>query len=485
MAKFYITTSIAYPNAKPHLGHALEAIQADVLARYHRHQGDEVYFVTGTDEHGQKMVKAAEAAGKTVETLTTEASNWFIDLYAKLGISNDDFIRTTEKRHQAAATKLWKASTKDDIYEASYTGLYCVGCEQFYTEKELIKGLCPIHKTKPEEVSETNYFFRLSRFSEIIKDLIASDNLKIYPEARKNEILAFIEEGLQDVSISRSTEHLKWGIPVPGDSKQVMYVWYDALSNYISAIGYGSDESNFDLWWPADLQLIGKDILRFHAVLWPAMLISAGLKPAKSLLVHGFITIEGEKMSKSLGNVVDPSEIVEKYGPDALRYYLLREIPAGQDGNFSQERFDVVYNSELANDLGNALQRTLAMITKYRAGVIGEVPATMHDVAVYHEAMLAHRFDRALEEIWSLIRGINQFIDAEKPWELAKTDQKQLDWVLGQVVADLRQVATLLLPFLPTTAGKIIQALADDKVNTTAGVLFPKHDLPTFTEHAL
>ncbi len=473
MPKYFLSTSIAYANAKPHLGHALEALQADVLARFHRGLGEDVFFVTGTDEHGDKLQRAATAQGLEPRALVDKVSLEFTELYSSLNISFDRFIRTTDADHKKAAQKLWKACQKD-IYKSSYSGLYCVGEERFLTEKELVDGKCPDHNTVPEKLTIDSYFFRLSKYQGLIERLIESDGLKIYPESRKNEMLQFVRGGLEDVSISRSKDRLNWGIDVPDDPTHVMYVWFDALANYITAAGYVAEGDSFDSWWPADMHCIGKDILRFHAVLWPAMLLSAGLATPKALNVHGFITSEGQKMSKSLGNVVDPAEMIKAYRADALRYYLLREIPSGADGDFSQQRFDTLYNSDLANDLGNLLQRTSVMATKYFDGKLENIPDTMHDEAAYREHITNLRFERALEEVWRLVRSVNQLIDTEKPWELAKSDQKQLAWVMGQIIADLRQVGQLLLPFLPQTAGDIIRTIGGNQVDTTIGIMFPK-----------
>ncbi len=476
MPKFYVTTASAYTNGAPHIGYAMELIQADVLARYHRQKGDDVWYVTGTDEHGTKNKQAAEAAGKAPKDYVDGMSQLFRDLAPALNVATDQFVRSTDPAHEKVAQALWKACAKD-IYKAKYEGWYCVGCEQFYTETELPDHFCPIHKKALDHIAEENYFFKLSAYTDQVKELISTDKLYIRPQSRKNEIMALLERGLEDISVSRDKKQLTWGVPVPGDDSQVMYVWFDALGFYISGIGYPNGE-NFKKFWPADIQIVGKDILRHHAAIWPAMLLSAGLPPQKSLYAHGFISSEGHKMSKSLGNVVGPHDVIKKYGVDALRYYLLREIPSDGDGDFSWARMEQVYNADLANDLGNLVQRVAVMITKYQKGVIGDLPPHSHDTRPYEEAMDDLRFDRALAEVWLLIRGLNQLLEEEKPWELApgakRADEAHLAEVLHHAVADLVQIATLLMPFMPGAAGKIAATFAGGVVRPEVGILFPK-----------
>ena len=373
-SKYYITTAIDYVNAKPHIGHALEKIQADVLARFHRIKGEDVWFLTGTDEHGATNVRAAEKAGKEIKDFVNENSEKFRELKKVLNLSWNDFIRTSDqKRHWPGAQKLWlKLVEAGDIYKKKYKGLYCVGHEAFVTEKDLVDGKCRDHQKAPEVIEEENYFFRLAKYSKEIESRIRNNELRILPETRKNEILSFIESGLEDVSFSRPHKDLSWGIPVPNDPEHTMYVWCDALANYITAVGYGNqqpksafsadsgaspaesqiigsqpnNQQQFGYWWPADLHIIGKDILRFHAAIWPGMLLSAGLPLPKSIFVHGFVTVEGQKMSKTIGNVIDPVELVKKYGTNTVRYFLLREIPSGEDGDFSYKKLEERYNGD-------------------------------------------------------------------------------------------------------------------------------------------
>jgi len=462
--KFYVTTSIAYVNAKPHIGYAMEVIQADVLARYHRLRGDETFSLTGTDEHGMKLVQTAADQGISPQELVDGNAVHFRSLKEKLNLDYDYFVRTTDENHMSGAKKLWKKMfDAGDIYKDSYEGLYCVGCEAFVLEKDLVEGKCPNHNKVPEKLKEENYFFRLSKYSDKIKYEIETGHLKVVPDSRKHEILSVLKDGLRDVSFSRPKAVLQWGIEVPGDEGQVMYVWCDALSNYITAIGYEKETEQFKKFWPADVHLIGKDILRFHSAIWIGMLVSAGLPLPKAIYVHGFITSEGKKMSKSLNNVVDPAEYVDKYGVDALRYYLLKEIPTTDDGDFSKERFATVYGSELANNIGNLVSRVLAMTGKYfdskvpdgekGEGIFG--PEVEKLWVGYEKAIADFDLKKALELIVEYASVANKFVDDTKPWALAKSDQKELARVIYVLLEMIRQIALLLEPFLPATSARV------------------------------
>lgn len=481
MGKYYVCTAIPYVNAEPHIGTALDLLAGDVLARRARQQGNDVIYSTGTDEHGGKIAEKAAEAKLTPLQFADKTSRRFAELTKLLGISNDRFIRTTSEGHVQRAQLIWKA-LKKDIYKGKYSGWYCTGDEAFFTETEVKanKGVCPNHNRPYEKIEEENYFFKLSAYADKVREAIASNAYQIVPEGRKNEILSLIDAGLEDISISRPKDKIAWGIPVPGDAHQVMYVWFEALMNYITVLGY-PEHADFKAYWPANVQVIGKDIIRFHAAIWPAMLLALGLPLPRQLYVHGFITVDGKKMSKTLGNVIHPKDIIDKYGLDAFRYYFLRHIPSYEDGDFSWERFEAAYNNELANELGNAVQRTAAMITKYQKGVIGEVPPAEHDTAGYEAALAVCRFDRALDEVWEQVRGLNQYIDEEKPWELAspkkgEPDTDHLREVLAYQVSALMEIADLLEPFLPTTAAKIRDVFAAGTVKPIADTLFPKHD---------
>ncbi|MBI2003396.1 MAG: methionine--tRNA ligase [Parcubacteria group bacterium] len=472
--KFSITTAIPYVNANPHVGFAMELIQADVLARLERLRGKDVFFLTGTDENALKNVQAAGKAGKPVKEFIDGYAKIFIELTKALNISNTDFIRTTEVRHIKGAQKFWRAcESAGDIYKKKYKGLYCVGCEEFKTEKDLIDGLCPEHLEKPEEIEEENYFFKLSKYQDKIEKLITSDELRVVPTTRKNEALSFIRQGLQDFSISRSRERARnWGIPVPGDESQIIYVWYDALTWFINALGYSDDEEKFKSWWnDRNVDLIGKGINRFHTIYWPAMLISAGLIPPKEIYIHGYITIQGEKISKSLGNVVDPFELVKKYGVETVRYFLLREIPSDGDGDFSIERLEARYNADLANNLGNLVSRVVALIEKsfggsfsyHRKLVSKEIDNKVIETwKKYNENINNFKLHIALENVFSLVDFANLYIDEHKPWSLGEQPER-LNEVMTNLVVILLNVAWLLKPFLPGTSDRIFSILGADK----------------------
>lgn len=482
--KFYITTAIDYVNDKPHVGHALEKIQADVLARYNRIKGGSVFFLTGADEHGVKIVRAASSAEKDIKEFVDENSEKFRRLREILNLSWDDFIRTSDqKRHWPGAQKLWRALAEaGDLYRKSYRGLYCIGHEAFVTEKDLVDGICRDHQKEPEIIEEENWFFRLSKYSQEIGSKIRSGEFKIIPKSRENEILSFIESGLEDVSFSRPSKDLSWGIPVPDDFESTMYVWCDALANYITAIGYGGDEQNFNKWWPADIHVIGKDILRFHAVIWPGMLISAGLPLPKQIFVHGFITVEGQKMSKTIGNVIDPFVLAGKYGIDPVRYFLMREIPSGEDGDFSYKKFEDRYNGDLANGLGNLVARVAALGEKHSplhfdfAGDIEpqikkEVSETFQN---YEKSFEEIRLHEALAGIWELIAFSDRYINETKPWSAAENEQKKIIANAGYLIGT---ITNLLSPFLPETADKIQEQISftDSVIKIKkGGNLFPR-----------
>lgn len=478
MSNYFITTSIPYINGEPHIGFGLEIIIADAIARYARSQGNQVIFSTGTDEHGGKVAEKAAELKITPNQLADQNSAKFRELLPVLNVSNDRFIRTTDKGHEQRAQIIWK-NLKKDIYKGSYIGWYCTGCEEFVTEtvaKER-SNVCPIHHKPYEQIKEDNYFFKLSAYSDQILKVVENGSLRIVPDTKKHEILNVLKEGLEDISISRPKEKIAWGIPVPGDSKQVMYVWFEALMNYITVLGYPEHE-DFKKFWPANVQVIGKDILRFHAAIWPGILLGLGLPLPKILYVHGFVNVSGEKISKSLGNVIHPAEIVKKYGVDAFRYFFLRHVPSYGDGDFTWEEFERAYNNELGNELGNAVQRTAVMISKYQNGLIGDIPPPEHDAAVYHDAFANFKFDRALDSVWEQVRGLNQYIDEQKPWAIAKEkDEEHLQEVLAYIVSDLLQIAGLLEPFLPATAAAIKAIFAEGILRPAKTVLFPKIEL--------
>ena len=477
MNKYYVTTSIPYVNAEPHIGFAMELLCADVLARSARLRGDEVIFSTGTDEHGGKIAEKANELGLDTKTYTDRVAKSFIDLTTALQISNNRFIRTTDKGHEQRAAAIWKRLAKD-IYKSHYIGWYCTGDEAFFTETEVKanKGICPAHDRAYEKIEEENYFFKLSKYSDVIKEKINSKQFLIIPDSRRNEILSVINQGLEDISISRPKDKIDWGIPVPNDSSQVMYVWFEALMNYITVLGYPEHE-DFKDYWPANVQVIGKDIIRFHAAIWPAILLSLDLPLPKSLYVHGFVTADGKKMSKTLGNVIHPIEVVKSYGVDAFRYYMLRHIPSYEDGDFSWQKFNDAYNNELANELGNLVQRTIAMAIKFLDGVVNDVPPSEHDMAAYDEALANYRFDRALDQVWDQIRSLNQYIEESKPWNVAKTgDKDHINEIMAYLLSSIGEISDLLAPFLPSTSARIKQAINASPLVAIDGTLFPKQE---------
>ena len=459
------------------MGHAMEFVMADVLARYARKQGNKVIYSTGTDEHGGKMAEKAAELKITPKAFTDQMSKKFLDLQKTLNISNDRFIRTTDPAHEQRAQIIWKKLAAD-IYKGQYIGWYCTGDEAFFSEKvvKANKGVCPNHNRAYEKIQEENYFFKLSKYAPQIQKAIESDEFLVLPTTRKHEVLSVIKEGLEDISISRPKGNISWGIPVPGDPSQVMYVWFEALMNYITVLGY-PEHKDFKEFWPAQVQVIGKDISRFHGAIWPGILLGLGLPLPKQLYVHGFININGQKMSKSLGNYVSPDEVIKKYSADVFRYFFLRHIPSYGDGDFTWELLETAYNNELANELGNAVQRTAAMITQYQDSVIGNIPPSEHDTAQYREAIQMCHFDRALDDVWEQVRGLNQYIDEQKPWEVAKAkDTEHLREILAYQASCLLEVAELLEPFMPDTATKIRGVFEKGVVQPLKGTLFPKHE---------
>jgi len=464
---FFITTAIDYVNGEPHVGHAAEKVLTDTVARYHRDVvHEDTFFLTGTDENSLKNVQGAEKAGRPIDEYVKENAEAFKSLGGALGLSYDRFFRTTEPIHFEGVKKFWSAMDPSDLYKKSYHGLYCVGCEEFKLEKDLIDGKCPEHMTVPETVEEENWFFRLSAYSGRLKELIVSGKLLIVPEFRKNEVLSFIEMGLEDFSVSRSVARAKgWGVPVPGDESQIMYVWVDALSNYITALDYAGDGAEYGKYWAGEgerIHIIGKGILRFHAIYWPAMLLSAKLPLPTVIYAHEYLTIDGQKMSKSLGNVIYPRELVERFGKDGARYLLLSSIPYSKDGDLSWVKMTEKYNADLANGLGNLVSRVMRMSDGLDADVknVPVSPAFPDEVAKLLEN---YRFAEALEKIWETVRDANRYIEEEKPWELAKNDREKFAGVMSILLDRLAFLSVALVPFLPDTAKKIHLSLESRK----------------------
>lgn len=485
----YITTAIPYANAKPHIGNALDYLIADTWSRYQKQNGHEVRFQVGTDEHGNKIAAKAAEAGLTPKAYTDQMVGNFQVLMQKVGAEYTDFIRTTDPHHEAAVQWIWQ-KLQPYIYKGSYEGWYCTGHEAFFTDKEVqaTNGVCPDHQKPYERISEENYYLKASAFTDQVREAIETNKMRIVPEFRKKEFLDLMKDGLKDVSISRPRKSLSWGVPVPGDPDQIVYVWLDALANYITVLGY-PDKEGWQDFWPADVQVIGKDILRFHAGIWPPMLLGLGISLPKTLLVHGFINVGGAKISKTVGNVIDPIEIIDNYGVDAFRYFFSRHIPTQDDGDFTWEKFETSYNTELGNDLGNVVQRVSSMIMRYQAGVIGDAPQSEHDMQTYREAMESLQFNQALDQVWLMVRSLNQYIDTVKPWEIAKTKDtdpeaaEHLAEVLASSVGTLLQIADLLVPFMPNTAKIIHDTFGTGVVPAVPAVMFPKKYLHTPDPH--
>ncbi len=473
--KFYITTPIYYVNDKPHIGHAYTTVVADVLARWHRQNGKQVFFLTGTDEHGTKVAQSAEKQGKTPQQFCDEVAAVFQARWQNLNISNDYFIRTTDKDHEKRVkqifTQLKNTQTpqgNDVIYLGEYKGLYCTGCEKFLTEKEIVDGKCPDHNQAPQELTEKNYFFRLSDYKEIIKEKIIKNEFKILPESRKNEALSMLDF-VDDFSVSRET--VKWGIELPFDKTQKSYVWVDALSNYITAIGYPDKMDNFKYWWPADVHLMAQDILKFHAIYWPAMLLALGLPLPQVEYIHGFFTIDGRKMSKSLGNVIDPDELVEKYGADATRYLLLSQFSFGQEADIQVERFPEKYNADLANGLGNLVARTTNLIEKNNLKLNLEKGSDSKLKKDFDGQMENYKFDEALKVLWNKLRACDETITKTQPWKIDNAEEVKK--ILEPIAQDILNVVILLQPFMPIVTKKIIDIFTAEKI-TKAKPLFPR-----------
>jgi len=472
-AVFYVTTPIYYVNARPHIGSAYTTIAADVLARYHRLKGDDVFFLTGTDEHGQKIEQEARSKGLSPKELADSVVEQFVRCWKTLGITYDHLVRTTHAYHEEAVRHLFSIlQDKGDIYRATYRGPYCIPCESYLRPSELKDGNCPLCGRPVTLLEQENYFFRLSKYQKRLLDHFENNPDFVLPRSRYNEVLNRIKEGLDDISISRTA--FKWGVAVPNDPEQVIWVWFDALTNYLSGIGYPKDSKKFERYWSYAVHILGKDILWFHACIWPAMLFAAGLTPPKQMFVHGWWTVEGEKMSKSRGNVVYPEEIVEKFGCDQLRYFLLRETPFGQDGDFSEKALVRRINNDLADELGNLLNRVVGMAQRYYGGKLPERPAEVaFDELVEKATALPQRvdahlerfaFNRALSDIWDFIRLMNRLIDHTKPWELRKKgDMGRVAALLHSLVDGLRVVSWLLEPFMPDAAVEMRRQLGEEK----------------------
>ena len=476
---YFVTTAIDYPNGEPHIGHSLEKVAADAQARYHRLRGENVAFVMGNDENSQHVVVAAQKNDVSPEEWTDRMAVAFQRAWAALEVEPTDFVRTTEPRHRRASEDLYRrVEANGDIYQATYEGYYCPNCNNFYAGEDLVNGHCPQHPSvTPEYLQEKNYFFRLSKYADQLRDLTTSHDQFIVPPHRRAEVLGWIDQGLRDFSVSRSQrpDGIAWGIPVPGDDSQVLYVWFDALTTYLTGIGFPDDMREFDAFWPVNTHVIGKDITRHHCLYWPAMLMSAGLPVPQQVAVHGFLTLDGRRISKTEGNIIDPVEVVEEYGPDAVRYYLLRDVSFASDGDFSLASLRRRYNDDLGNDLGNLLNRVVAMIGRYRegnvpeAGVADDLEADLVVVAERAKAgvetnLAAWAPDRALEALWALVRRTNQYLEERQPWKLAKDAERQddLNTTLAYAAEATRVIAILVAPFIPHAAAGIAAQLGHE-----------------------
>ena len=472
MERFYLTTAIDYVNSRPHLGTAYEKVTADVIARYRRLCGVSTQFVMGNDEHSQNVFQRATELGLEPRVFCDQMEQVFLKVWSKLDVSFDDFIRTTEERHRVAVNKLVRRIAEaGDLYEGQYEGWYCVSCEAFKQDKDLVDGECPVHRTKPEWIKEKNYFFRLAKYRDRLLDHYAENPGFLQPDVRRNEMLRLLERGLEDISVSRTGQ--RWGIPLPFDTSSVVYVWFDALINYIAAVGYGSDDERFARWWPVDLHVVGKDITRFHAVVWPAMLMSAGLPLPRQVFGHGWVNWQGQRMSKSLGTSVDPLEAADRFGADPLRLYLVKEIAYGQDGDFTWERFEELYNADLANNLGNLVNRVAVMAHKYRGGRLVSVSGVTSTFAA-HAAEVVSRYRAAMDEYelhvgmaaaFDLVDATNEFITRSEPWTLARAPDRrvELDQVLFEVVEAIRILALMLWPTMPSSCVEILRRMGETR----------------------
>ena len=462
--KFYITSTLPYVNSDPHIGFALELVQADVIARYHKLIGEEVVFNTGTDEHGLKIYRKALEMGKDPQAYVDEYAQKFKALLKDLNISSTHFIRTTDPQHKEAAQEFWRRCySKGDIYKKEYKIKYCVGCELEKTDSELVDGCCPFHPNlRIEEIEEENYFFKLSKYQKPLLGLYKNNPDFVLPDFRFNEIKRFVEDGLRDFSISRLKEKMPWGVPVPGDDTQVMFVWFDALVNYISTLGWPKDETKFKEFWPG-IQIAGKDNLRQQSAIWQAMLMSADLPNSKQILIHGFITIDGKKISKSLGNVIDPFKVIEKYSSEVVRYFLLREIPSGDDGDFSYKKLEERYNGDLANGLGNLVQRVVTLIDDKMDGELIYKKITNYELRItnYETAIEEFKLHDALGEIWKFVAEANQYVDERRPWVEAKENPAGFLETMTTLIAMIHNISWLLQPFMPATSERIFKTIGD------------------------